>query len=162
MLSQKLEAAFNEQINKEFYSSYLYLSMSAYFEAKALPGFASWMQAQAKEEWEHGMKLFNYVYERGGKVVLQGIDTPPSSFGKPTEVMEAVLAHEQSVTAAINALYDLAKAEKDAAAEIYLQWFVTEQVEEEKTATDLVDQLKMAGDMPFSILFMDKHVLGAR
>jgi ferritin len=162
MISAKLEAAFNEQINKELYSSYLYLSMAAFLEAQTLPGFASWMKTQADEERGHAMRLWEHLYDRNGKVVLKAIDAPPVSFGKPREIFEEVLAHEKKVTASINALYALAGDEKDEAARIYLQWFVNEQVEEEKNASDLVEQLKMSGDQSFGLLFMDKHVLGAR
>ena len=162
MFSAALQNAFNEQIQKEFYSSYLYLAMAAHFEATNLPGFAAWMKKQADEERSHAMKLWDYVYDRGGKVELQAIASPPSAFGKPLQMFQQVLEHEQKVTASINALYALAGSEGDAAAQIYLQWFVTEQVEEEKTVTDLIAQLKMSGDQAFGVLFMDKHVLGAR
>jgi len=162
MLSEALETAFNEQIQKEFFSSYLYLAMAAHFEFSNLPGFASWMKKQTDEERSHAMKLWEYVYDRGGKVELKAIEQPPITFGKPLEVFQQVLAHEQKVTASINALYALAGKEGDAAAQIFLQWFVSEQVEEEKTVTDLIEQLKMSGDHSFGVLFMDKHVLGAR
>ena len=162
MFSTTLETAFNEQIQKEFFSSYLYLSMAAHFEAANLPGFAAWMKRQADEERSHAMKLWDYVYDRGGSVVLQAIAQPPVTFGRPLEAFEQVLAHEEKVTASITALYALAAKENDVAAQIFLQWFVTEQVEEEKTVTDLISQLKMSGDQAFSVLFMDKHVLGAR
>jgi len=162
MFSEALHTGFNAQIQKEFYSSYLYLAMAAHFEAANLPGFAAWMKKQAEEERSHAMKLWDYVYDRGGKVELQAIEQPPGVFGKPLQMFQQVLEHEQKVTAAINALYALAGSEGDAAAQIYLQWFVTEQVEEEKTVTDLIAQLKMSGDQAFGVLFMDKHVLGAR
>lgn len=162
MFSQALETAFNEQIQKEFYSSYLYLAMAAHFEGANLPGFAAWMKAQGDEERSHAMKLWDYVYVRGGKVALKAIEQPPVSFGRPLEVFGLVLAHEQKVTAAINALYAQAQKEGDAAAAIFLQWFVSEQVEEEKSVTDLIEQLKLSGDQAFAVLFMDKHVLGAR
>lgn len=162
MFSATLETAFNEQIQKEFFSSYLYLAMAAHFEAQNLPGFAAWMKTQAEEERSHAMKLWDYVYDRGGKVVLGAIAQPTASYGRPLEVFNAVLAHEQKVTASINALYALAVKENDVAAQIYLQWFVTEQVEEEKSVTDLIEQLKLSGDQAFALLFMDKHVLGAR
>lgn len=162
MFSEALHTGFNAQIQKEFYSSYLYLAMAAHFEAADLPGFAAWMKKQADEERSHAMKLWDYVYDRGGKVELQAIDQPPSVFGKPLAMFQQVLEHEQKVTASINALYALAGKEGDVAAQIYLQWFVTEQVEEEKTVSDLIAQLKMSGDQAFGVLFMDKHVLGAR
>ncbi len=162
MLSNALQNGFNEQIQKEFYSSYLYLAMAAHFEAANLPGFASWMKKQSDEERGHGMKLWDYVYDRGGKVELSAIEQPPVAFGKPVEVFQQVLEHEQKVTQSINALYGLAAKEADVAAEIFLQWFVTEQVEEEKTATDVIAQLKMSGDNGFAALFVDKHILGQR
>lgn len=162
MLSNALQSGFNEQIQKEFYSSYLYLAMAAHFEAANLPGFASWMKHQADEERSHAMKLWDYVYDRGGRVELSAIEQPPVTFGKPLEVFELVLAHEQKVTASINALYALATKDADVAAQIYLQWFVTEQVEEEKTVTDVIAQLKMSGDNGFAALFVDKHIMGQR
>ncbi|HUO98655.1 MAG TPA: ferritin [Rhizomicrobium sp.] len=162
MFNKILQNAFNDQIQKEFYSSYLYLAMAAHFESANLPGFASWMKKQAEEERSHAMKLWDYVCDRGGKVELQAVEQPPVTYGKPLEAFQLVLAHEQKVTASIEALYALAQKEADAAAHIFLQWFVQEQVEEEKSVTDLIEQLKMSGDQPFSILFMDKHVLGAR
>jgi ferritin len=162
MISPKLEAAINEQINKELFSAYLYLAMAAHFEAINLPGFAKWMKVQAEEERGHGMKMWDYLYERGAKVVLKAIENPTKAFGRPREIFEEVLAHERKVTALINALHALAVEEKDPATEIFLQWFVTEQVEEEKNASDLVEQLKMSGDQSFGLLFMDQHVLGER
>lgn len=162
MYNEKLAKAINEQINKEFYSSYLYLSMAAHFDAKALPGFARWMKIQASEEWGHGMKFYDYLYEVGAPVELKAIAAPPVQFGTPKEIFEQVLAHEKSVTASINAIYDLAKAEKDPKTEIMLHWFINEQVEEEKNDRDILDQLEMAGPNSFGIMFLDKHVLGAR
>jgi ferritin len=162
MLSKTLQNAFNDQIHKEFYSSYLYLAMAAHFESLNLPGFASWMKKQADEERSHAMRLWEHLYDRGGKVDLKAIEQPPASFGKPLAVMQQVLEHEQTITASINALYALALNEGDVAAQICLQWFVHEQVEEEKNVSDLIEQLKMSGDQGFGGLFMDKHVLGAR
>ncbi len=162
MFSKTLEKAFSEQINKELYSAYLYLSMAAHFDARNLPGFASWMKVQFGEEQMHAMKLYEHVYDRGGAVTLKAIEQPPVEFGKPLAIFEQVLEHEKVVTASINALYDLALKEGDNAAAVYLQWFINEQVEEEKNASDLVEQLKMSGDQAFGLLFMDKHVLGAR
>ena len=162
MLSQALQNGFNDQIQKEFYSSYLYLAMAAHFESVNLPGFASWMKKQADEERSHGMRLWEHMYDRGGKVELEAIAQPPAAFGKPLEVFQQVLAHEQKVTASINALCALALKEGDVAAQIFLQWFVNEQVEEEKNASELIEQLKMSGDQAFGVLFMDKHVLGER
>ena len=162
MISNTLRNAFNDHIHREFYSSYLYLAMAAHFESMSLPGFASWMKKQSDEERSHGMRLWEHVSDRGGKVALKAIEQPPTSFGKPLEVVEQVLGHEQKITASINALYALALKEGDVAAQIHLQWFVSEQVEEEKNASDLIEQLKMAGDQGFATLFMDNHVLGER
>ena len=162
MLSKTLENAFNDQIQKEFYSSYLYLAMAAHFESVNLPGFASWMKKQADEERGHGMRLWEYVYDRGGKVELKAIEQPPTAFGKPLEVFQQVLDHERRITASFNALYAAALKEGDVAAQVCLQWFVNEQVEEEKNVSELIEQLKMSGDQSFAALFMDRHVLGAR
>jgi len=162
MLSKTLQNGFNDQIQKELYSSYLYLAMAAHFESVNLPGFASWMKKQADEERGHAMRLWGHVCARGSKVELKAIEQPPTAFGKPLEVFQQVLAHEQKVTGWLNALYALALKEGDTAAQIFLQWFLNEQVEEEKTAFDLIEQLKMTGDQSFGALFMDQHVLGAR
>lgn len=162
MYNEKLKKAINEQINKEFYSSYLYLAMAAHFDSKALPGFAQWMKVQASEEWAHGMKFYEFLNEVGAIVELSDIVLPPLKFGSPKEVFLQVLSHEQFVTASINAIYELALEEKDWKTEMMLQWFIKEQVEEEKNARDLIDQLEMAGPNSFGIMFMDKHVLGSR
>ncbi len=162
MLSNSLQKAINEQINKEFYSSYLYLAMAAHFDAKALPGFASWMKAQASEEWSHGMKFYEYLYEVNSSASLSAIAAPPSSFGTPEEIFKTVLEHEQGVTASIKAIYDMARAENDPKTELMLHWFINEQVEEEKNAQDILDKLKMTGGNSFGIMFLDQHVLGAR
>ncbi|MFH0990315.1 MAG: ferritin [bacterium] len=161
MLSKNMLDALNLQINHELYSSYLYLSMSAHFEAENLSGFAQWMSAQAKEENEHAMKFYRYVFERGSKVVLEAIDKPPTDFKTPLEVMKMVLEHEKKVTASINALYELALKENDYPSQIKLQWFITEQVEEEKNAADIIEMLKMIGDAPAGLVMVDRQ-LGAR
>lgn len=162
MLSKPLQDAINNQIQKEFESAYLYLGMAAHFDAVSLPGFASWMRKQFAEEQGHAFKFYDYVNDQRGRVTLQPIAAPPAEFGKPVEIFQQVLAHEQKVTASIKAIYELAVKENDPATQIFLQWFISEQVEEEKHASDLIEQLKMAGDQPFSLLFMDQHVLGAR
>ena len=158
MLSNALQNGFNAQIQKEFYSSYLYLAMAAHFEAENLPGFASWMKKQSDEERGHGMKLWDYVYDRGGKVELAAIEQPPVAFGKPLEVFELVLAHEQKVTQSINALYALAAKDADVAAEIFLQWFVTEQVEEEDGVNDLLNKLRLINGEGQGVLMLDKDL----
>ena len=161
MMNQKIQDAFNEQINAELYSSYLYLSMAAYFNSISLTGFANWMRVQAQEELVHVMKFYDFINERGGKVVLTAIDGPPSSWDPPLKAFENAYSHEQKVTALINGLVDLAIAEKDHAANAFLQWFVTEQVEEESSADAVVQQLKLAGDAGGGIFMIDRE-LGQR
>lgn len=161
MLGKKLEDALNEQINKELYSAYLYLSMAAHCEAESLPGFAIWMRLQAQEELGHAMRFFDHVNNRGGRVVLKAIEMPPPVWKSPLEVFEQVLGHEQKVTGMINHLYELAVNENDYATQMELQWFITEQVEEEDSAGQVVDQLKMVGDQPMGLLMLDKQ-LGTR
>lgn len=162
MYNEKLAKAINDQINKEFYSSYLYLAMGAHFDAAALPGFAKWMKLQAAEEWGHGMKFYDFLYEVDSKVELQAIALPPIKFGTPKEIFEEVLAHEKTVTASINAIYELAKKENDPKTELMLHWFINEQVEEEKNAKEILDKLAMSGGNSFGIMFLDQHVLGSR
>ena len=161
MLSKTIQDAMNEQIKNELYSAYLYLSMSAYCEAANLPGFAHWMRVQAQEEVAHAMKFYDFIYERGGRVVLQAIDQPPVEFQSPLNVFEQTLEHEQKVTALIHDLYTLAVQEKDYASQAFLQWFVTEQVEEEASATQIVETLKMIGDKGHALLMLDRE-LGKR
>lgn len=161
MLSNAVEKAINDQIKNELYSAYLYLSMSAYLESANLPGMARWMRLQSDEEMAHAMKFFDYVYDRGGRVVLQAIDQPPAEFGSPLDVFEKALAHEQKVTGLINQIYDLAVKENDYPSQIELQWFITEQVEEEKSAGDIVELLKVIGDHGPSVIMVDTQ-LGAR
>jgi ferritin len=161
MLSKALEGAINNQIRDELYSAYLYLSMSAYFEANNLPGSARWMRLQSEEEVSHAMKLFDYMHDRGSRVMLQGIEQPPAEFASTLDIFEKALAHEQKVTGLINDIYDLAVKENDYPTQIELQWFITEQVEEEKSAGEIVDQLKMIGDHGPSLLMLDR-ALGAR
>jgi ferritin len=160
-LSNRLQEAMNEQIKNELYSAYLYLSMSAYCDAANLPGFAHWMQMQAQEEQAHAMKFYEFIYERGGRVVLQAIDQPPVEFQSPLAIFEQTLEHEQKVTAMIHDLYALAVEEKDYASQAFLQWFVTEQVEEEASATQIVETLKMIGDKGHALIMLDRQ-LGRR
>ena len=161
MLNQKIEQAFNEQLNAEAYSAYLYWSMSAYFESMNLKGFASWMRVQALEELTHTEKFFNYIAERGGRVKLAAVDAPAVEWDSPLAAFEAAYGHETIVTGRINKLMDLAVAESDHAAQIFLQWFVSEQVEEEASADEVVQKLKLVGDAP-GALFMVDNVLGQR
>ncbi len=160
-LSKKMEEALNEQINAELYSSYLYLSMSAYFESISLKGFAQWMKVQAEEELLHAMKFYDFVNERGGRVLLKEIKAPETDWESPLAVFEAVLRHEQFVTGLINNLVNLAIEEKDHATNIFLQWFVTEQVEEEATADEIVQKLKLMGEARGGMFMLDRQ-LGER
>jgi ferritin len=161
MLSQKVQDAINEQIKNEIFSAYLYLSMSAHFEAQNLPGFAKWTRLQYEEEMSHAMKFFDYVHERGGHVTLKAIDQPRAEWKTSLEVFEQVYSHEQHVTALIHALYETALAEKDYATQILLQWYITEQVEEEKNASGIVDQLRLIDAHGTAVLMLD-HRLGKR
>jgi ferritin len=161
MLSKIVQDAMNEQIKNELYSAYLYFSMSAYCDSINLPGFAHWMRVQSQEETGHALKFYGYIYDRGGRVVLQALAQPPVEFGSPLAVFEQVLEHERKVTATINNLCTLAAQEKDYASQALLQWFVTEQVEEEKSASLIVEQLKMIGDSKSALLMLDHH-LGER
>jgi ferritin len=158
MLSNKMEAAINQQINAEMYSSYLYLSMATYFESTSLEGMSNWMRQQAQEEMFHGMKMFDFVCERGGRVTLMAIDEPPSEWSSVLDVFENVLAHEQKVTGLINDLVNLALDERDHATNIFLQWFVSEQVEEEDTAGGLVDKLKLIGNDANGLFMLDTEL----
>jgi ferritin len=156
-----MQDAINDQINKELYSSYLYLSMAAYFEDRNLSGFSHWMRVQESEEREHAMKLYNFLLERGGKVNLKAIDAPKTEWTSTLEVATEVAAHEAKVTASIYALYETALKEKDYPAQIMLQWFISEQVEEEKNATDIVANLKLIEERGTAVLMLD-HQLAKR
>lgn len=161
MIDKKIEAAFNEQINAELYSAYLYLSMATWFEDENLPGFAGWMTVQAQEETTHAMKFYRHILDRGGRVLLKGIDAPPTEWASPLAAFEAVLEHEKKVTGLINALADLTAKLNDHAASIFLQWLVTEQIEEEKSADDVIQKLRHLEKAP-AMLFMLDRELGAR
>jgi ferritin len=161
MLSPKIEDALNSQINAELYSSYLYLSMSAYCDSQNLAGMANWMRIQAQEEHTHAMKFFDFVNERDGRVLLTQIEAPKTEWTSPLNVFEETLAHEQKVTGLINGLVDLSLEEKDHASNTFLQWFVTEQVEEEATAKTILDKLKLIGDNPVALYMLDGE-LGQR
>jgi ferritin len=161
MLTRKIQEAINDQIGYEFSSAYLYLAMSAYFETQSLKGFAAWMRAQFSEEQMHALKLFDYVNDRGGKVVLPPIEQPKHSWKTNLSVFEESLAHERNVTARIHKLYELALAEKDYPTQALLQWFITEQVEEEKTVTEIIEQLKLIDARGTAVLMLD-HQLNKR
>ena len=161
MIGKAMQDAINEQINKELYSSYLYLSMAAYFEDKNLRGFAKWMHMQDGEERAHGMKLYEFLIDRGGRVTLKAIAAPESDWTSPLELFKQVAAHEAAVTASIHNLYETALKEKDYPAQAMLQWFITEQVEEEKNAAEIVAHLEMVEARGTAIMMLD-HRLGKR
>ncbi len=161
MITKTMQDAINEQINKELYSSYLYLSMAGFFESKNLPGFAEWMYIQADEERGHGMRLFKHLVDRGGKVELKAITAPGIDWDTYLALFKQVQEHEAEVTASINRLYELAKNEKDYAAQVLLHWFITEQVEEEKNAAEIVQQLELIDARGTGVLMLD-HRLGKR
>ena len=158
MISEKLEKAFNDQINKELYSEYLYLSMQAYFERLNLKGFVNWMNVQVQEEHAHAMGMFNYVHERGGKVELEAIDKPQVEWNSPLHVFEEVLKHEEFVTSRINALMDVAEEVKDCAPLSFLDWYLKEQVEEESNVGGVLATLKLIKDDAKALLMLDKEL----
>ena len=161
MISKKLEDALNEQINKEFYSAYLYLGMAAHFESEGLKGFAKWMRVQALEEQGHAMRIYDYLFSVDAKPVLKPIEEAPVHYAKhPVEVIQDVLKHEQFVTASINSLYELALAEKDYKTQVFLQWFINEQVEEEENDRNILDTFKHINGNA-GLLLLDKE-LGKR
>lgn len=161
MISMTMQDAINSQINKELFSSYLYLSMSAYFEAATLPGFAQWLRLQADEEREHAMKFYEHLLDRGGQVKLMAIAAPRTEWSNALEAVEEILAHERTITASIHALYETALSEKDYPAQILLQWFINEQVEEEKNAGEILEQMRRIEAHETAILMLD-HRLGKR
>jgi ferritin len=158
MLKQKMLKALNGQVNAEMYSSYLYLSMESYFQSVSLTGFASWMRGQVQEELFHGMKIYDYICERGGRVVLDAINKPDSSWKSPSAAFKHILKHEQLVTSLINDLMDLAISEKDHATQNFLQWFVAEQVEEEASVGEIVDKLKLIKDDTSGLFMLDAEI----
>ncbi len=161
MLNEKVSDAFNSQLNAELYSAYLYLSMEAYFESIDLSGFAKWMRAQAQEELMHAMKFYDYIVLRGGRVSLSSIDEPQFEWDSALAVFEHVFAHEQKVTGLINNLVDLSIKESDHASTNFLQWYVAEQVEEEETASGVLQRIKLAGDSKSGLFMLDSE-LGKR
>jgi len=158
MLGKKMQDAYNEQINKELYSAYLYLSMSAWAETQNLPGFAHWMHEQFEEETEHALKFFEHVVDRGGRVVLKAIDAPEVEWKSPLAMFEQVLEHEKYVTSLIHGLYALAVKENDYPSQVLLQWYISEQVEEEKHASYIVDTLKTVGEKGQALVMMDREL----
>ena len=161
MISKKMQKALNDQINAELYSSYIYLAMSAYFESQNWNGFAAWMAKQSMEEYGHAMKIYKYVTEVEGRVILEAIEKPKSDWKSPLEVFDAAYKHEIYITNRINDLTNLAVTEKDHATNIFLHWFVTEQVEEVATVSQIVNKFKMVGDNKSALYMLDKE-LGSR
>ena len=157
MISPKMQDAISAHIEQELYSAHLYLAMSAHCEARMFKGFGRWLRVQHAEELEHACKLLDYLLDRGGRFSLGSIAAPPREFGNTTQVFEAVLAHERKVTEHVNALYATAGAEKDTASQVFLQWFVTEQVQEEASVGEILEKLRMVGDRPGAELYLDKE-----
>ncbi len=158
MITEKMEKALNGQLNAELYSAYLYMSMNAYFKAVNLDGFANWMLRQAQEELSHSMKFYDFLISRGARVELAQVDAPPTDWGSPLAVFEATLQHEQKVTGLINDLVELALEEHDHASNIFLQWFVSEQVEEEESVGGVLEQLKLMGEAKGGLFMMDREL----
>ena len=158
MISKKMNEVLNGQVNAELYSSYLYLAMSSWFSEKSLSGFAGWMRAQAQEELFHSIKILDYILERGGSVQLDTIEKPKGSWSSPLEVIQETADHEAKVTGLINDLVDVGLKERDHAANIFLQWFVAEQVEEEASVVEVVEKMKMIGDDSAGMFAMDMEM----
>ncbi|NOX62234.1 MAG: ferritin [Chloroflexi bacterium] len=158
MFSQKLQDAINEQINAEYYSAYMYLAMSAWLEERDFPGFAHWMRLQYEEEVVHALKFFDFMVERDAHIELKAIAAPPSDYKSVLDVFERTLAHEQHVTSLINNLYQLALEEGDYPSQVLLQWFINEQVEEEKNARDAIAQLRHVGDSGVGLIMLDREM----
>jgi ferritin len=158
MLHKKMAQALNTQINKEMYSAYLYMSMSAYSGSIGLKGFANWFMVQYHEEMFHAMKLYEYIQRQGEEVVLKQIESPPGKFDSTLDMFEKTLAHEQYITQSINDLMELAISKKDHATQIFLEWYVTEQVEEEENDNDIIAQLKLVGDNPQALMMLDREL----
>ena len=158
MINPIVEKALNDQINAELYSAYLYLSMAAALEDLGLPGFAKWTRVQNEEETFHAMKIYDFIIERGGRVILTSIDTPPSEWKDVVTVFKEILKHEQHVTALINGLMDTAIEQKDHATNMFLQWFVTEQVEEEANVDEVLQQLDLAQESKGALFMLDKDM----
>ncbi len=158
MITEKMQEAFLAQINKELFSEYLYLSMKAYFADKNLKGFVNWLAIQVQEEHAHAMGMFDYVIERGGRITLDTIEKPKNNWANPIEAFKDVVAHEQYITSQINELYDVADSEKDRAAQLFLNWYVKEQVEEEASAGDILAHLELIGNDTKALLDLDKEL----
>lgn len=161
MIKEKILKILNKQINEELFSSYLYLSMSNYFTSLNLDGFAKWMRIQSKEEYEHALKIYDYILERNARVVLTKIETPKAIWKSPLEAFQETLKHEQHITACINNIVNDAIQEKDHPTTIFFQWFVSEQVEEEANAANILEKVKMVGDSKGGLYMLDRE-LGKR
>lgn len=161
MISEKMQKALNDQINAELFSSYLYLSMSAYFEAENWTGLSNWMKKQSSEEYEHAMKIFHYLSEVNGRVTLESIEKPKSGWNSCLNAFEEALQHEIYITKRINDLVKLAQSENDYATNNFLQWFVNEQVEEVSSVEQIVNKFKIVGDNKIALYMLDKE-LGSR
>lgn len=161
MLSKKVQKALNDQVNAELYSAYLYLAMSNHFVGENLPGMAGWLKIQAGEELQHAMKIYDYVQERNSEVVLTKVETPPAQWASPLAAFEDAYKHEQKISGMINEIVNLAVAEKDHATNVFLHWFVEEQVEEEASALEVVEKLKMVKAAPGGLFMLDRE-LGQR
>lgn len=160
-MNKKIEEAFNKQLNEELYSAYLYLSMSAWFEAQNLKGMANWMRQQSQEEVAHAMRFYNFIFDRDGVVTLTEVRTPKTDWKSPLNAFEDAFSHERKISGFIHGLVDLSLTENDHAANTFLQWFVNEQVEEEASVKEIVDKLKFAGDNKVTLFMMDNE-LGQR
>lgn len=160
MIDERMAGALNKQINEELFSAYLYMAMSADFESKDLSGFAHWMQVQAQEEMTHALKIYNFLNERGAKVIYEQINTPQSEWESPVKAFSAALSHEIHITSCINKLVDLASELRDHTTISFLNWFLDEQVEEESTANELVKKLELAGNDGTALLMLDKELSG--
>ena len=158
MLSKKMIDVFSGQINRELYSAYLYLAMASYATSEGLKGIANWFNVQVQEEVSHAQKMYDYVNQQGGRVMLKDIEAPPQEFKSPVDLFEKTLDHEKIVSGLINKLVDIAREEKDHASEIFLQWFVTEQVEEEANPTDIIQKFKLMGKSGDALFMIDNEL----
>ena len=158
MISKKMEKAINGQINKEFYSAFFYMSMSAHSESEGLRGVAAWFMAKYQEETDHAMKIDRYLHDQGARVELEAVDKPPNEYAGVLDMFEKTLAHERGVTASFNDLVEVALTERDHATNIFLQWFVTEQIEEEATVNDILGRLRLFGDQGQGLLMIDNEL----
>ncbi|MBN2685205.1 MAG: ferritin [Pontiellaceae bacterium] len=160
MISKRMEVALNEQVNKEFYSAYMYLAMSAYCNTMGLPGFSHWMRMQYEEENLHVTKMYDYILNQGGEIHLKTIEEPPKEYGTPLEIFQKTLEHEQFVTQSIHQLMGLAMEEHDYATQAFLQWYVSEQVEEESNVQDVLNPLRMVGEDKGGLMMIDQKLGG--